>query len=712
MTAANDEGRPAVSTDALTRLMRPRSIAIVGVSPEPRSPGGAALGNLERFGYQGGIHLVSRTHTEVGGRACVGTIDELSEGIDLAILMIPRAAIEEAIAACARRRVGAAIIFAAGFAEAGDVWKSAQDRIAAIAREAGIALCGPNCLGIMNYVDAIPMTFSSQPPSPKLTEPALSVVAQSGGLAVVVRTALQAKGLPVAFTVSTGNEAVVGLEDYLDFLIEDEGTCALAVFAEQIRHPARFLVLARRARQVGKPIVLLHPGRSAAARASALSHTGALAGDHDVMRALVAHEGVAFAHGIDELIDISELMVRFPAAPIAGAAVATDSGAFKGVTLDLCESIELELPQLSAVAAEKLKAELPEFVEASNPVDLTAQAIVKLDLYTRVLSLLLADQRFGSVVAAPIIGLDRNLTAAKVHAILPARSAAAKPLIFALLGDEVPMPEDLAAEIRSAGVPLFRSPERALRALAAVTAAARARVAASARRPPPAANAPGLPVGVTLPEHRSKAYLADFGIPMPRGRLAVTVTEAAAVAAEIGYPVALKVQASALTHKTDAGGVVLGVSDAARLAEDWASMADNVKRRQPDIAIEGVLVEAMAASGLEMIVGARRDPDWGPVIVVGLGGIWAEALHDVRLLAPDLNATEIETEIRRLKGAKLFDGLRGQPARDVEALVKIVSRLASLICARPEIREIDLNPVVVFARGAGALPVDALIITQ
>src|SRR6266446_3320313 len=302
----------------MARLMRPQSIAIVGVSPQPGSPGGGVLDNLERFGYGGDIHLVSRSRGEVKGRPCVASIDDLPEGVDTVLLTIPRAAIEEAVSACARRAVGAVIIFAAGFAEAGGEWKAAQDRIAAVARDAGMAVCGPNCLGIMNYVDGIPLTFSPQQPPTPPTAPGLSIVAQSGGLSSILRTALIAKDVPVAFAVSTGNEAVLGLEDYLAFLLDDAMTRVITVFAEQIRRPLRFLTLAARAREAGKAIVLLHPGRSASARAAAQSHTGALAGDYAIMRALVAREGVIAVDSLDELIDVSELMARFPNVPAAG----------------------------------------------------------------------------------------------------------------------------------------------------------------------------------------------------------------------------------------------------------------------------------------------------------------------------------------------------------------------------------------------------------
>jgi acyl-CoA synthetase (NDP forming) len=694
----------------LARLIKPRSVAIVGVSPEPGSPGGGVLDNLERWGYGGAIHLVSRTRSEVKGRPCVATIDQLPDGVDVALLMVPRAAIEESVAACARRRIGAAVVYAAGFAEAGGEWKAAQDRITATARSAGIALCGPNCIGIMNYVDGMPLTFSPQRPVRLGDQPGAAVVAQSGGLAAVLRAALQAKDLGVAYAISTGNEAVLALEDYIEFMLSDATTRVIVVFAEQIRAPARFLDLAARAREARKPVVLLHPGRSEAARASALSHTGALAGDYAVIQALAAHHAVVMVESIEELIDVTELLMRCPEPPTAGVAVVTDSGAFKGLTLDLCEREGLDLPPLSPALADAMQKVLPEFIPPDNPLDLTAQGIMHLDMYERTIGPLMADPAYGSVLVAAIMSATREFAVNKGRAIRKALVGGTKPAIFGLLGDEVEVPAELIAELRAAGVAFFRSPERALRALARMTAYGRAVAKTRSRPAPPALAAPALPSSGTLTEHVGKSYLARLGVPVPNGTLARDLAGAKAFAAANGFPLALKLQAAALPHKTEAGAVILDVADAKSLAAAWKRLEDVADRAR--IAPDGVLVEAMAKPGLDMIVGGRRDPAWGPVVVVGLGGIWAEALRDVRVLPPDLAPAEIEAELARLKGARLLDGMRGMPPRDVAAVAGIAALVGALLRARPEIREIDLNPVRVFARGEGALALDALIVAD
>ena len=470
-----------MTTMDISRLMRPRSIAIVGISPEPSSAGFLMLKTLEDYAYSGAIHLVSRNRSDVAGRACVKTIEDLPDGVDAAMLLIPRVAIEDAVRSCAKKKIGGIVIFAAGFGEAGGEWKAAQDRIAAIAEENGIALCGPNCLGIVDFINRIPLTFSQQLGPVLDVAAGVVVVAQSGGLAGVVRVALRAKGIPVTCWVSTGNEAVLGLEDYAGYLLEEKTTQVVACFAEQIRKPQRFLEVAARARELGKPIVLLHAGKSAAAQESAKSHTGAMVGDYAVMETVLAHSAVLKVDTLEELIDVSELMFRFPVPPTKGCAMVTDSGAVKGMTLDLCESLGLDLPPLTPALETQLQAELPEFVGASNPLDLTAQAITHLDMYAKTIAPLLADDRYGSLVLGAIVSSASEYALVKGRASLKPLIGAKKPVIYAMLGDEAEVPEKLIPEARAGNVPFFRSPERAFRALAKVTAYARALEAARLR---------------------------------------------------------------------------------------------------------------------------------------------------------------------------------------------------------------------------------------
>lgn len=696
---------------SLHRLLRPRSVVIVGASPTPGALGASVLANLDRHGFAGDIHLINPKRAEIGGRKCLASIDDLPLGVDAAVLAIPGPAVLPTVRALAARGIGAIVIFAAGFAEGGEDGLAAQREIAAIAAEHGIVVEGPNCLGMTNFVAGIPLTFVETPPVRLDGRPGIGIVSQSGAMAVVLATTLMAKSLGLSVSVSTGNEAATGVEDYVEHLLGDSHTSAIAMIVEQFRQPARFLALADRAREAGTPIVLLHPGRSSAARESAATHTGAMAGDYDVMRVKVERAGVILVDSVEELGDVLDIAIRAPKFPGGGTAMLTESGAFKALTLDLCESIGLELPQPAEATAAAMRATIPDFIAVSNPMDLTAQALVDPDLYRRTIEPLLGDDRFGSVVLG-IIQTDAATARLKFEPIIAAieQLKPVKPVIFAGLDDGAPVPSDYIARLRDLGVAYFPSPDRALRAVGKLTArAARDFTLAAAS---PASVAPELGAGGVIPEYRAKALLAPRGFTFPRSSFASSLDAATTVAAAIGYPVALKAQAEALSHKSDAGGVILGIADADALADAWARMHADVARRAPGVVLDGVLVEAMGKRGVELIVGGRNDPDWGAVVLVGFGGVQAEILKDVRLLAADMTHDAIVAELRRLRSAALFDGWRGTPMLDIDAVARIVAATGRLLLDTPRIREVDLNPVVVYPAGEGAVALDALIVSD
>jgi acyl-CoA synthetase (NDP forming) len=705
MTAAD---MPApMQARPLDRLLRARSVVIVGASPTPGALGNSVLRNLERHGFAGAIHLINPKRDEIEGRPCLRSIDDLPESVDAAVLAIPGAAVLPSIRALAARGVGAAVIFSAGFAEGGEEGLAAQRELAEIAETHGIVIEGPNCLGLVNYLDGVPLTFVETPAQRLDGRSGIGIVSQSGAMAVVLGTVLMAKDLGISISVSTGNEAASGVEDYLDYLLDEPNTHAIGMIVEQFRKPRRFLTLAEKARAAGKPIILLHPGKSSAARESAATHTGAMAGDWQVMRALVTRAGVVLVDSIEELGDVLDLATR--AGRIgAGTAVLTESGAFKALTLDLCESIGLDLPAPADATAAALRATIPDFIGVSNPMDVTAQSLVDPDLYRRTLLPLLADDRYGSVVLA-IIQTDETTARLKFEPIIETLKnlRAEKPIIFAGLDDGAAVPPAYIAALRELGVAYFPSPDRAFRAIAKLSAA----TAASENLPSEPVTLT-LPHGGVIPEYRAKDLLGPIGVAFPRGGFAADLDTAKRVAADVGYPVVLKAQAQALSHKSDAGGVILNIADDVALEEAWARLFANVKAYAPDILLDGGLIEAMGARGTELIVGARNDAEWGPVILVGFGGVQAEILQDVRLLPPGLSKPEIVAELRLLKSGALLDGWRGSPALDVDAVADMIDALGRLLQGTPSIRELDLNPVVVYPAGQGAVALDALILAD
>ncbi|MFX1675095.1 acetate--CoA ligase family protein [Paraburkholderia sp. A2WS-5] len=692
------------------RVLKPKSIAIVGASADPRAFGNFVLQNLERFGYAGDIHLVSRSSQEINGRACVDSVEALPQGIDLAVLCIPESGVLDTVRTLGRLKAGAAVIFASGYAEAGDEGRAKQEALARVAAEGGVALIGPNCMGFTNFEAGVPVTFEAVAPYPGGGRRGVGVVAQSGAMAANLRDAFMGRGQPMTATVSTGNEASLGIEDYLAWFIADPQTSAIAVYAEQIRRPQTFLQLAREARAAGKPIVMLMPGKSARAREAAQSHTGALAGDHASASVLLAREGVVVVDSLDELFDTTTILARFPVPPAAGTAVMTASGAVKNITLDFAEDIGLTLPRLTDPTLQKLTGLLPDYAVADNPLDYTTIGVRNPGLIGELIDAVLADPNIGSLVLS-IMGGPSIAQRDKADHLVPALARATKPAVLTVMGDNNKLEDFFTEAIAASGVPLFRSPDRALRACARVAAygeslarAARARTDAPKAIPLPGA----VPPNGIFAEYQGKGWLASAGLPVPKGGLARSFDEALRIADEIGYPVVLKAQSSELPHKSDVGGVVVGLADATALRTGWDKLHASVKSHRPELVLDGTLVEAMGPRGLELVVGARRDADWGPVVLVGLGGIFIEVLKDVRLVPADMAEQDIVVELGRLKAAAMLDGVRGAAGVDTKAVAKAVAAIADQMRANPEITEIDVNPLVAYPDRVLAL--DALVI--
>jgi len=694
---------------ALARLLKPRSLAIVGASPEPLSVGNNLLVNLQRFAYAGDIHLVSRSRTEINGRPCVPSIADLPEGIDAAVLIVPAQAVGESLAACATRKIGGVVVFASGFSEQDEAGAKMQQDFAAMAREAGLAVLGPNCIGSVNYTHGVPLTFEPVEPCPP-QGPGVCVIAQSGAMQGNIRYALMGRGVPVAQSISTGNEAVISAEDYLDLLIEDESISCFSLFVEQIRNPQRFLKLAARAKAQGKPIVLLHPGKSAGAAEAARSHTGALAGDHAMMKAFVEREGVIVVSGLDELFDVTTLVARNAKQVTGGVAVLSNSGALRGFSLDFCEEIGLQLPELAPRTQQSLREILPSFATISNPLDITAAGMQKPSLFGDSAAALLDDPEVGFLLVAAMGG-GKPQQLAKWHAMKPVLMAAQKPVAVTYMGDDYPLDAAFMDEIRASGIPFFRSPDRALRAIARLSAYGTKQILTKDSAEPCDLKLT-VPSG-TMAEWKGKTILQQLGIKTPRGALAKSTEEAQRIAREIGYPVVMKAQADALAHKSEAGGVIVNIRSDDALREAWDRLYSNVRTYDARLQLDGILIEEMAAAGAtEIIVGAKRDYNWGAMLVIGLGGIWTEALHDVVSLPAAAGEDEIKHALSQLKAAAVFGGLRGQKPRDIDALIQLILKIGALMRCNDKIAEIDLNPVNVYAQGQGCIALDALFVME
>ncbi len=699
-----------ISRESIRRLLHPRSVAVVGASDVPSSIGGAPLALMERFGYRGEIHLVSRTRTEVNGRRCVASIEELPDGVDAAILAIPKEGLADAVEACGQKGMGGAIAFSSGYAEIDEEGVSRQLALASTARMYDLALAGPNCLGLINFVDGVPLTFGDASPNRRTEGPGLAILAQSGAMSLALTYAAMAQDINVSYAVSTGNEAVLSVEDYLDALLDERSTRVVALLVEQIRRPADFLRLSREARDREVALCVVHLGRDPRARAASTSHTGAMTGEQDFLRAALDREGVIFIDSLDELIDTANVLVKCPTPRVAGTAVLTDSGAAKTFALDVSHDLGLAMPDLGPGTLERLRAELPPFAVASNPADITAMGLNDPSLYARVADVLLSSEDIGCLVLSVMPGSEQQ-GLEQIEALLPTVAHADKPVVYTIMGGESPIPTANRLKILDAGLPLMRSPERALAAVRNLTAYARRTREANARPAPAKSTMADLGPLASLNEHEAKVILSKAGLRTPRGELVVDLLGARSAAHRIGYPVALKISSSMITHKSDVGGVAL-VTNERELDDRFDKMLADVATALPEATIDGVLVEQVLDHGIEMIISARRDPEWGEFLVVGLGGIWTETMKDVVVISADAGPEEIRSSISSLRGFPALSGSRGGEPSDVEALVDAAGKLGGLLRAAPQILEVEVNPLLVFPRGGGTAVLDAVIATS
>jgi acyl-CoA synthetase (NDP forming) len=426
----------------------------------------------------------------------------------------------------------------------------------------------------------------------------------------------------------------------------------------------------------------------------------------------VRSQDVVLVESLDELMDVMITLAHYPAPAKGGLGVVTDSGACKGFSLDYADYVGLPIAPLNEATRKNLRATVPDFVEATNPVDVTAQAIFDPTLYSRSIKALMDDPTVGCVLASIISGSPETGLTRSAY-IADGKVENGKPLLCAYMGGDQQMDPNVKPTLAKKGIPFFKSPERAIRALAraskygdALRKGARKK---SATKVPAAKMPKG---GGALTEVQGKAALKAAGIAVPKGALAKTLAEAKAIATKIKYPVVLKAQAAALTHKSDAGGVAVNIKTAKELTDAWKKMQADVKKARPDLKLDGILVEKMGKKGVEIVVGARRDPAWGPTLMIGLGGVFTEALKDVRFLPADSHPSVIADELMKLRGAKLLGAFRGEKARDVAALADAAARIGALMIATPDLDDIDVNPLIVHAEGEGVVAVDALLVSE
>lgn len=681
----------------LKPLLDPASVAVIGASADTSGIRGHCCETILRHRFAGRLHFVSRSSADVFGRKTVPAIAELPEAPDLALLLTPAAATPDALRQCIDRGIRAAFVIGSGFADEGtEAGRMLQEELAAIARDGGLALSGPNGEGYVDTTSGLAATFS---PVVRAIAPLsrdegrgggrVTILAQSGGLGFCLFDHAWSRGLHVDRVITTGNEAALTLADYVDYLAGEGKSDALLIFAEGIREGRRFLDALERCREAQLPVVMVRAGRSAVRQAQAASHTGVLAADDNLVRDLLANAGVVESGEAEEAVEIAGLLAALRGMPMSGKRIGiySASGGSAGLLADACELAGLSVPELGRETRDVLDAAMPSYASSRNPVDATAGGIRSLG-YTRLAEIVAGDPGIDAVVVA-LSGRSLVLLGKEAEALAALRRTCTKPIVFWTytcltqpfldILDRAGMP---TAGRTAAVTKTFEGLHR-MQALASLD-------------PATPTTPPDLPEG-TLVEHQAYPLLQKVGLDPGAWRLVTNAGQAVAAVREIGRPVAMKIQSPAIPHKTEAGGVRLGVAEEGAAAA-YQELVDNALIFAPDVALDGVLIQPMVGPGIEVILGALRDTNFGPVVMIGLGGILAEVMKDTVFAAAPVSRDQALAMIDRLHGRRLFDGVRGASPSNLNALADAVVAVSALALA-PGLQELDLNPVFVHAHG-------------
>ncbi len=702
-----------MSTHPLESFFWPRSIAILGASPDTKRIRGTLLHHLRGTGWDGRIVPINPSYQEIDGLRCFPSLSAVGETLDMVVIAVPASAVNAAVEDCARNGVRNVVIISSGFAEEGKAASAQQAELAAIAKRTGIRVAGPNCEGYFNAISRASTTFSPTVERKEGEEPALvsakriAVAAQSGGIGFSLFNRGKAVGLGYSYVISTGNEADLTIADFLEYMVQDERTDAVMLFLEAVRDPDRFIAAAADAQRRGKPIIAIKVGRSEAGRRAAASHTASLSGSHTAYRAIFERYGIIEADDPDEAIAIAGILATCPLPKGKRVAVSTVSGGGGAWMSDVLTANGLLMPILSSALQERVRAYIPAYGSPQNPIDTTAQGANTGPMQMQTLELLETADEIDIIVMVSSMSSETraSLEPARVRPILERGN---KPVV----AWSYTLPSTFGRNhIAKCGVFLHSDLRACGRALGKVAEfAERLRLGAEPvkRRGPQAALPAGLPRVLT--EHRVKALLARYGLPPSDDRLARSPEEAADAAAAIGFPVVLKVQSPDIPHKTEAGGVHLNLAGAPAVKAAYREIIATADRYRPGANIEGVLVQRMAPKGHEIVIGVVNDDTFGPIVMVGFGGTTVELFGDVTHRPAPVSEQEATRMVRGLRSSRLLEGFRGAKPLDIAPLAALIAHVSeAAIDHRGRIQEMEFNPVILHADGSGLTIADALM---
>ena len=704
------EHAPLVDGSGIAGLLRPRGIALLGVSGRADNLMARPLRYLLEHGFEGGIYPVNPKYDELCGLRCYPSLADVPGPVDLVLVLVPAEAVEDAIREAAAVGASAAVVFASGYAETGPAGVALQQRLAAVVRETGVRVLGPNCQGFLYAPNGVVATFTAAADRPLAHDSGVGYVGQSGAVGGSILDLATGMGLGLSAWASTGNQADLSLVEVSAELLVDPAIRVLMLYVEAADDGVAYARLARQARELGKHLVVLRSGRSSAGRRAAASHTGSMLGD-DVAFVLTSQaHGVVLVDDIDELLSVAALLARGPEAEGARIAVVTTSGGAGSLAADRCEEVGLELPELSAAVQDRLRPLIPAFGALTNPVDVTAQLFSRGGHAFGDVCRIVASDPSIDVLAVLVTMVVGEQGARLAEDLVATADRLGKPLLVAWIAGQ-----DLTAEgravFRAAGMPVFGSIGDLARAAARMSPASH-RGAAPAL--PPAATVPAAEVRLLLEQSPvdGPALLQAIGISQPGSVLVTTAAAAGQAAQALGGAAVLKLQAGDLAHKSDVGGVRVGVPAEHASTVFGELMAAAAHHHVPDV--EGVVVQELVAPGVELIIGATAGQDgFPPVVTVGLGGVTTELYRDLASGLAPVSPEQAWAMLRSLRAWPLLAGYRGSPAADVSAAVEAVVRVSqAVVAADGQLVELEVNPLIVAVRGKGATAVDVLVRTR
>ncbi|MBY0269248.1 MAG: acetate--CoA ligase family protein [Burkholderiales bacterium] len=687
--------------DAIQALLHPRSIAVIGASNDFNKINGRTLKALVDKKYAGRILPVNPKYQTLLDLPCYPDVASIPGTVDLAVVAVPAKHVPDTLRELGKKGVKAAVVFSSGFSEVGGDGIRLEAELKKAIKDSGVRMLGPNCLGLVNVAENVMATFSQFSLGPTPDGPA-AFVTQSGALGTATAGTARKRGLNFGYFVNTGNEVDVQFVDIMRAIIAEDRIKVGAGYIEGLKNGPGLLEVAEDALQRAKPIVLTKVGRTRAGAKAIASHTGSLAGEDAVFDGVIRQRGIIRARSDEQLLDFVDIFSQCGLPAGKGIGFITRSGGAGALMADRAEEIGLDVATLSAETTAALRKVVPAFGSTSNPVDITAQGLVNPALMRDSLKILLSDPKVD--IAILWLSFTDKYAEVTAQSFIEAKAQTSKPFIVCWMG----MPDIAAKLMREAGVPFLRSAEPAVDAAAALVRYAEARRNWLSDEPARAAlqlPKPALPAEKgAVSSMEGQSLLQSFGVPTAAAKLATTADEAVAAAKVLGYPVVLKIESPDILHKTEAKGVALNLGDESAVRSAYTALVANAKQYKADARIAGVLVQAMAQGDVELVIGLKRDPTFGPVVMVGLGGVLIEVFKDVVFRAAPVTEAEALRMLDELKSKVILDGVRGKPPVDKKALARMISAVSCFgAAAGARLAELDLNPVLAGPQGVTAV---------